>query len=103
MLTSSFVTPNILKVELPTSKIPTTHVESISVGISKDLKYSINNRIVAKSDLKSELSKELSGIKKEERVVHLHADKSIVLDDFVYVATIVTELDARINLKTKPN
>ena len=48
MLTSNFITPSGLPVNLPSSKSSTIVLQKISVTITKDLRYYINDRLVDK-------------------------------------------------------
>lgn len=57
MLTSNFVTPSALNVNLPTSKVSQIQMEKVNVSISEDLRYSINDKIISRSALESELSR----------------------------------------------
>ena len=44
MLTASFVTPSGLPVNLPSSKSSTISIQKVSVTITKDLKYFVNDK-----------------------------------------------------------
>lgn len=103
MLTSTFITPSGLNVNLPTSKISNIQMQKTSVTISKDLRYMVNDKEVNKNDLKSVLSNELGSVSKEERLVILHVDKEVPVEHFVDVAGIASELNAKISIATKPN
>lgn len=100
MLTSSFITPSGLPVNLPTSKSSTIVMQKISVTITTDLKYYVNDKKVALSGLESTLRTEL---KDKEGVVVLHCDKSVPVEHLVNVASIATKLKAKISLATKPD
>ncbi len=100
MLTTTFVTPSGLPVNLPTSKSSTIVMQKVSVSISSDLKYSINDKIVPKSRLEIELRSKLDG---QEGVVVLRVDKSVPVEHLVEVASIATKLKAKVSLATKPN
>ena len=102
MLTSSFVVTNSLNVNLPTSKVPTKQIESVSVSISKDLKYSVDNEIIPRTRVESVLTKILKGKDKEERVVILRVDKDVPVEHLVDIASISAQLNAKISIATKP-
>ncbi|MFN7791899.1 MAG: ExbD/TolR family protein, partial [Cyclobacteriaceae bacterium] len=55
MLTSSFVTPSGLPVNLPTSKASTIEVQKVSVTVTKDLQYFINEKKVTRNSIETEL------------------------------------------------
>ena len=100
MLTSSFITPSGLPVNLPTSKSSNIVMQKISVTITPDLKYFVNDKEVSLSRLESTLKSEL---KDKEGVVVLHCDKSVPVEHLVNVASIATKLEAKISLATKPD
>jgi biopolymer transport protein ExbD len=99
MLTSSFVTPSGLPVNLPTSKASTIEVQKVSITVTKDLQYFINEKKVTKNSLETELKKELSGT---NGVVILHIDESVPTRELVFVAGIATSLEAKVSIATKP-
>jgi biopolymer transport protein ExbD len=99
MLTASFVTPSGLPVSLPSSKASTIVMQKVSVTITKDLEYYLNDRKININDLERELGKELLG---KEGVVVLHADKSVPVEHVVRIAGIATSLEAKVTLATKP-
>ena len=99
MLTASFVTPSGLPVNLPTSKSSTIEVPKVSITVTKDLHYYINDKKVVKSALESELKPLLSS---PSGVVVLHIDESVPTRELVFVAGIATSLKARVTIATKP-
>lgn len=99
MLTSSFVTPSGLPVNLPTSQASTIEVQKVSVTVTKDLQYFVNDRSVSRATLEGELKSKLAG---PNGVVVLHIDESVPTRDLVYVAGIATKLEARVSIATKP-
>ena len=99
MLTSSFVTPSGLPVNLPTSKASTIEVQKVSVTVTKDLQFFVNEKKVTRNSLETELKKELSGI---SGVVILHIDESVPTKELVFVAGIATSLEAKVSIATKP-
>jgi biopolymer transport protein ExbD len=99
MLTSSFVTPSGLPVNLPTSIASTIEVQKVSVTVTKDLSFYVNEKRVTKSTLEGELKSKLAGPK---GVVVLHIDESVPTREMVFVAGIATKLEARVSIATKP-
>lgn len=102
MLTSNFVTPSALNVNLPTSKVSNIQMEKVNVSISEDLKYSVNDKVISRKQLESELGKILNQLEKEERLVVLHVDKKVPTENFVEAASIATVLGAKVSIATKP-
>ena len=99
MLTSSFVTPSGLPVNLPSSKASTIEVQKISVTVTKDLRYYVNEKRITKATLEGELKSRLGGAKGS---VVLHIDKDVPSEHLVYVAGIATALEAKVVVATKP-
>jgi biopolymer transport protein ExbD len=99
MLTSSFVTPSGLPVNLPSSKSSTIEVQKISVTVTKDLNYYVDDKRVTRGTLEGELKSRLGGAKGS---VVLHIDKDVPSEHLVYVAGIATSLEAKVVVATKP-
>lgn len=99
MLTSSFVTPSGLPVSLPTSKASTIEVQKVSVTVTSDLQYYVNDKKVSKSMLEGELKSRLSGTNGS---VILHIDKDVPWEHGIYVADVATRLEAKVVVATKP-
>lgn len=99
MLTASFITPSGLPINLPSSKSSEIVLQKVSVTITQNFDYFINNRKVSRSELASSLKSELSG---EESIVVLHCDASVPVDRLVEVAGIATSLKAKVSIATKP-
>lgn len=100
MLTSSFVTPTGLPVSLPTSKSSNIVMQKISVTITPDLKYYLNEKEIALSDIEPQLATLLQNA--DEGVVVLHVDKSVPVEYLVNVASIAASLNAKVTLATVP-
>ena len=99
MLTSSFVTPSGLPVNLPSSASSTIVVQKVSVTVTKDLRYFVNEKQVTRGSLMLELKSKLTT---PEGVVILHIDKSVATEELVYVAGIATSLKAKVSIATTP-
>lgn len=100
MLTSSFITPSGLPVNLPSAKKSKIVMQKVSVTITGDLKYYINNRRVARTRIEQELRRELNG---DDAMVTLHIDKEVPTEYLVEVAGIAASLNAKVSIATKPN
>lgn len=99
MLTSNFVTPSGLPVNLPSSVASTIEVQKVSVTVTKDLQFFVNDKRVTKSTLEGELKSKLAGPK---GIVVLHIDEAVPTREMVFVAGIATKLEARVSIATKP-
>jgi len=100
MLTSNFVAPTGLPVSLPTSKSSNIVIQKINITITPDLKYYLNEKPVALSEIEAQLPGLLQGA--EEGVVVLHVDKSVPVEYLVNVASIAASLNAKVTLATMP-
>lgn len=100
MLTSSFITPSGLPVSLPSAKKSKIVMQKITITITSDLKYYINDRRVNRSRMEQEMKRELNG---EEAMVTLHIDKEVPTEYLVEVAGIAAALNAKVSIATKPN
>ena len=101
MLTSSFITPSGLNVNLPSSKRSEIVMQKVSVTITEDMQFMVNNQEVNRNELESVLRQELRN-SDGEGVVVLHVDKSVPTEYFVEAAGIATSLNAKVSIATKP-
>lgn len=99
MLTASFITPSGLPVNLPSSKSSEIVMQKVSVTITQNLSYFVNNKRVNRSSLASVLGASLNG---KEGIVVLHCDASVPVERLVEVAGIATSLKAKVSIATKP-
>ncbi|CAN5901123.1 biopolymer transporter ExbD [soil metagenome] len=97
MLTSSFVTPTAVPVSLPTSSTaPPIVIQRISVTITKDLQYFLNEKPTTMEQMRPELAGLLQGV--EEGVVVLNIDKTVPVEHLVKVAGIANDLKAKVSI-----
>lgn len=99
MLTSSFITPSGLPVSLPSSASSSIEVQKVSVTVTRDLDYFVDDKKISKSMLEGELKSKLGGANGS---VVLHIDKDVPWEHGVYVAGIATSLEAKVVVATKP-
>ena len=99
MLTSSFITPSGLPVNLPSSETSDIVMQEVSVTITKDFKYSVNDKIVPRENIKAELTSLLAD--KKGQVV-LHIDKEVPVEYLVEIGGIAAGLEANVSIATKP-
>ena len=100
MLTSTLVSPNALKLLLPNSKAKTLEKQTISVSITKDLQFYINENQVDENKIEKEL-KLIVNNEKEPAII-LHTDKSISIEHVVKIMDIAYRNKYKIVLATKP-
>ncbi|ADR20337.1 biopolymer transporter ExbD [Marivirga tractuosa] len=101
MLTSSFITPSGLPVNLPSSKSTNIVMQKVSVTITKDMLYFVNDKRVAPADIETAIKRELRNA--DEGVVVLHIDKSVPTEHLVRVAGIASSLKAKVSIAAQPN
>jgi biopolymer transport protein ExbD len=100
MLTSNFVTPSGMPVNLPTTNKETPmQTVKTTVTITEDLRYFVNNRESSVNAVEYDLKTLMKG---DENVIVLHVDKSVPTEHFVKVASIANALGAKVSLATKP-
>jgi biopolymer transport protein ExbD len=99
MLTSSFITPSGLSVNLPSSETSDIVMQELTVSVTKDLQFSVNDQLVTREQLKSVLTPLLEG--KKGQVV-LHLDKEVPVEYLVEIGGIAAGLGANVSIATKP-
>ena len=99
ILTNSFITPSGLPVNLPSSQSADIVLQKVSVTITHDLKYYVNDERVNVNQLEGVLR---SALTESKGVVVLHCDEGVPVKHLVQVAGIATSLEARVSIATKP-
>ena len=99
MLTASFVTPSGLPVNLPSSKSSSIVIQKVSVTITNDLRYFVNENETSIDNLEMVLRNEIG---EEEGLVVLHCDKDVPVEHLVNVAGIATSLEAKVSIASTP-
>lgn len=99
MLTSSFITPSGLSVNLPSSETSDIVMQEVTVSVTKDLQLSVNDQLVTRDQLKSVLTPLLEG--KKGQVV-LHLDKEVPVEYLVEIGGIAAGLGANVSIAAKP-
>jgi biopolymer transport protein ExbD len=100
MLTSSFVTPSGLPVNLPSTKTSVKEVQKMSITVTKDLQYYVDDKKVTKGTLEGELKSRLT---ESGGSVVIHIDESVPTQHLMYVAGIAASLEAKVVVATKPS
>ncbi len=101
MLTSTLVTTNALKISLPSSSAEQIKTQTVSISITEDLRYFINNDPVESSFLESKIREEYDAI--DNPVLVLRAAKTIPLEYAVKVMDLAYRNNYKIVLATQPN
>jgi biopolymer transport protein ExbD len=103
LIASTLVNPSVIKLTLPKSQHnQTVRKTEISLSITKDLKYYINNKEVPFDALENELT--VSTNKLKEPTIVIRCDNSIAFQNVVDVLQIGNKLKIKMVLATKsPN
>ncbi len=101
MLTSTLVSPNALKLLLPSSKAKTLEKQSISISITKDIQFYINENPVLENTIEQKLKLIINN--EQEPAIILHTDKSVAIEHVVKVMDIAYRNKYKIVLATTPH
>lgn len=99
LMATTLINPNALRLALPKSSNQLNEKAFTSVSIDASNNFYIELEPVAKGQLGELLVSRLTGV--ENPTISLHADKSIALDEVVYVMNIAKEYDWRLILATE--
>ncbi len=99
MLTSTLVSPNALKLLLPSSSTQTLAPQTVSVSITKDLNYYVDQDQVEFEFIEPILIKKMGG--NGENSIILHVDKQIAVEEAVKIMDIASRNKFRMVLATK--
>jgi biopolymer transport protein ExbD len=100
MLTSNFVTPTALPVNLPSSTKGSIVMQKVSVTVTSDLKYYVNDRQTTIEGLQPLLAQALGNVEEGMGVVVLNVDKSVPVEYLVKVGSIANDLKAKVSIAT---
>lgn len=100
MLTSNFVTPTALPVNLPSSTKGSIVMQKVSVTVTSDLKYYVNDRQTNIEGLQPLLAQALGNVEEGMGVVVLNVDKSVPVEYLVKVGSIANDLKAKVSIAT---
>jgi biopolymer transport protein ExbD len=101
IIVSTMVSPNALKVLLPTSSAKTSSPQTVSVTITPELGYYVNGNPVDVSALESMIKTKIGEAEKPGIV--LHCDQTVAIEHAVKVMDIANKNQYDLVLATKPN
>jgi len=99
MLTSTLVSPNALKLLLPSSSSKTLAKQTVSISITKELDYYIDQQKIEFSFMEPMLKEKMAG--NPENSIILHVDKQIPVEEAVKVMDIASRNKFKMVLATK--
>lgn len=100
LLTSPAITPNALDLVLPKAQGKTTNVQQVSVSISKDLSFYIDDQQVSKNQITGRLQQLLQD--SSEPTVLLRTEEGVPIEEAVYVMDIANKNNYKIVLAVRP-
>ncbi|MFN9518160.1 MAG: ExbD/TolR family protein [Bacteroidota bacterium] len=102
MITSTLVSPNAIKVSLPTANSQVTTKTTLSVSVTPELKYFVDGTEVTKEMLESSVNSALVKLAAQDPVISLNIDKTVAVEHLVYVMQTCNKLNAKVVLATQP-
>ncbi len=99
MLTSTLVHPNALKLVLPQSKNQTSAKPQTSVSITADLRYYVETKRVAFSELEPALTAKLG--QQPDMYIALHVDETVPMREVVKVMNLAKKHKYKLILATR--
>lgn len=100
VITSTLISPNALKLLLPKSSSKTLSKQTISVSITKDFEYYINQDKVVFEQIEPNLKSQLQG--ETDPGIILHVEKSVPIEEAVKVMDIANRNKYKLVLATAP-
>jgi biopolymer transport protein ExbD len=103
LITSTLISPSVIKLTLPNSKYhQTVRKTEVSISITKDLKFFVNNDPVNFEDLEKKLNTQVKDI--ANTTVVIRCDNTVPVQQLVNVLQIGNKLKIKMILATKaPN
>ena len=99
LIVSSLANPNVIKLLLPNSKsAQNLNKQQISISVTKDKRYFIDNRQIAFNDLEPLLKSRMSSL--QEPTVILRLENTLTVQDLVDVLEIGTRLQVKMVMAT---
>jgi len=102
MLTSTLVSPNAIKLLLPSSTSERTfdpNVKKLQVYIDDQVNFYVGENLTNQTDLGNMISRELLGT--TQSTVELRADASVAIQNVIYVIDAVNQINKTMDTKHK--
>lgn len=100
LIVSTLTNPNVIKLLLPeASSSNSISKQSITVSITKDIKYFINKEEVSLDDLEAALAEKTQGVK--EPTIVLRVERDVPVEHLVKVLDIGMKLQIKVVLATQ--
>jgi biopolymer transport protein ExbD len=99
LIVSSLANPNVIKLLLPNSKsAQTLNKQQISISVTKDKKYFMDNRQISFNEIEPLLKSRISSL--QEPTVILRLENSLTIQDLVDVLEIGNRLQVKMVMAT---
>lgn len=104
MLTSKFVTPNALNLQLPSSSATTMASPSLAVSIDKNGTYYLDAKRTPETSLENALKSRIKAMGKEPKgtTITVVAEKGTAIENVVFILDIANRLQVKTILATDP-
>ncbi len=104
MLTSKFVTPNALNLQLPSSSATTMASPALAVSIDKNGNYYLDAKKTSEANLENGLKARIKAMGKEPKgtTITVVAEKGTSIEDVVFILDIANRLQVKTILATDP-
>ena len=99
MLTSTLVSPNAIKLLLPSSNSKTMAKQSVTIYINNSFNYYVNEKQVSEEELETEIDNQIAG--QIDASVVLRSDASVPVQYVVNVIDAVNNINNKYNTKHK--
>ena len=103
MLTSNFVTPNALNLQLPSSTSKSMASPALSVSVKSDGTFYIDTKNIDKTRLEAALRSRIAGKDPASTTITVAADKAATVEDVVFILDIANRLKVKTILATSPD
>jgi len=100
LLTSPAITPEALDLILPKAKGKSSNVQNVSVSITKELQYYVDDERISQSRLESVLLSKLKG--QQESTIILRAEEGVPIEKAVGVMDIANRNKFKVILAVRP-
>ena len=101
MITSTLVTTNALTITLPNSVAPKIKKQTVSISITEDLRYFINNEAVEKTFIENKIKEVIKS--DDDLTIVLRAAKTIPMQYAVEILDLAYRNNYKIVIATQPN
>ena len=100
MISTTMISPNALKLLLPRSDGQVSDKPITTVSISKELQYYLEKSPIELERLEGALRARFDGVPEEERIISLHADRKVPIEEAVKVMNIAKNNKYKLILAT---